>query len=202
MPRRPPVLNAFALLAALAVGEARAHNLIVECHVLPGGKVQVESWFDITEEPADGAAVQVVRTEGRAPVTKGRLDKKGVFAFAVGRDEVAALTVTVNAGAGHRGELQIPQDVLLSSFAPDAKARVLSTSPAASRPPEGVETPRDTDPAAPAPRSDRRARISVQDVLVGVGFVLAVAAFALSVRNARRLAELSQRLNGAGTPPE
>jgi hypothetical protein len=34
--------------------------------------------------------------------------------------------------------------------------------------------------------------VSVKDVLVGVGFLLAVAAFVLSLRNARQLRELQR----------
>jgi hypothetical protein len=42
------------------------------------------------------------------------------------------------------------------------------------------------------PFADRRSQVSVKDVLVGVGFLLALAAFVLSVRNSQQLQELKQ----------
>jgi catechol 2,3-dioxygenase-like lactoylglutathione lyase family enzyme len=42
----------------------------------------------------------------------------------------------------------------------------------------------------PMPLADRSTRVSLKDVLMGVGFLLALAAFALSVRNARKLEKL------------
>jgi hypothetical protein len=45
----------------------------------------------------------------------------------------------------------------------------------------------------PAPLAERDSGIPVKDVLIGVSFLLAVAAFALSLRNAKKLRALGQR---------
>lgn len=49
----------------------------------------------------------------------------------------------------------------------------------------------DMDVSSPLPPADRSPRIGIKDILVGVGFLFAVAAFVLSVRNNRKLANLS-----------
>jgi hypothetical protein len=48
------------------------------------------------------------------------------------------------------------------------------------------------------PPADRGARVSVEDVLTGVGFLLALAAFGLSLRNARHIRELKGKRGEAG----
>jgi hypothetical protein len=45
----------------------------------------------------------------------------------------------------------------------------------------------DADVTRPLPPADRSSRIEIKDILVGVGFLLALAAFVLSVRNYRRI---------------
>lgn len=76
---------------------------------------------------------------------------------------IEALKVVISAGAGHRAELSIA-------------ARELAGES------------READPGA-----DRSARVSFKDVLTGIGFVLALAAFALGLRNARLLHELKTK---------
>jgi hypothetical protein len=49
----------------------------------------------------------------------------------------------------------------------------------------------EADITTPLPAADRSTRIEIKDILVGIGFLFAVAAFVLSVRNSRRLAQLS-----------
>ena len=49
----------------------------------------------------------------------------------------------------------------------------------------------EADITSPLPAADRRSRIEIKDILVGVGFLFAVAAFVLSARNSRRLTQLS-----------
>ncbi len=48
------------------------------------------------------------------------------------------------------------------------------------------------DITSPLPTADRRSRIELKDILVGIGFLLAAAAFVLSVRNSRKLANLNK----------
>ncbi len=45
----------------------------------------------------------------------------------------------------------------------------------------------ESDITSPLPDADRSSRIGIKDILVGVGFLLALAAFVLSVRNHRRI---------------
>lgn len=160
---RPPAL----LLALVCLGSvaspAQAHRLLAEYGVLPSGQVQVESWFDITGDSPQGATVQVFGTNGEL-VTEGHLDDKGRFVFTPPAAET--LRIVVNGGPGHRAELKVTADTLRSP---------VSATPA-------------TAPGAPvaAPTANREARFSPKDVLLGVTFLLALAAFVLSVRNARQ----------------
>jgi hypothetical protein len=153
---------------------ARAHRLEADYHVLPGRKVQIEGWYDLTGDSAVGARVQVFRSD--ALLAEGKLNDQGVFVFAFEKTE--ALRVVVDAGAGHRKELTVPADKLEQAGAADAR-------PSGSEgPPNGGSLP---GPGEGVPLADRSARVSVKDVLTGVGFLLALAAFVLSLRNARQL---------------
>jgi hypothetical protein len=164
------------LLSCLAIlslcNQARAHRLEAEYHVLPGHKVSVESWFDLTGDSPVGASVVVYKTGGDV-LTSGELDKEGLFVFAYAHSE--PLRIVVSAGAGHRKEL------LISAAELPGKDAVPS-SPAA------------TAPNGPLPRADRSSRVDVKDVLLGLGLLLAVAAFALALGNARKLRALDRKL--------
>jgi nickel transport protein len=164
-------------LAVLATpGAARAHRLEVEATVLPGQqKVRIESWFDLSGDSAMGAKVEVFRPDGRL-LTQGRLNDQGIFAFAF--EKLEPLRVIVSAGAGHRKELTIPEVDLKAGLAAG------TTEPSHSAL---------TGTSDPSPHADRSSRVSPKDVLAGVGFLLALAAFVLSVRNARQLREPNQR---------
>ena len=142
--------------------DARAHRLNAEYRLLPGKRVQIESWFDSTGESPKGAAVQVFRSDGQLLI-EGNLNDRGTFTFP--HEDAGPLRVVVSAGQGHRKEFTIPA----SEFA------------AASS-----DTPTPTQ-GTNAPLADRTSQVSVRDVLIGVGFLMAVAALALSIRNARRL---------------
>jgi hypothetical protein len=171
------VLTGVSLAAMLATaGDARAHRLEADYRVLPGRRVQMESWVDLTGESPRGAAVQVYRPAGQL-LTEGRLNDKGIFVFSYTQAE--RLKVVVSAGAGHRKELEIPE-AELARGATDSQAQGTIAATAEQPDPD------------PAPLADRSSRVSLKDVLMGVGFLLALAAFALSVRNARRLNELKR----------
>jgi hypothetical protein len=171
MRRRYGALTCLAVLGLLLpAGAARAHRLEAEYRVLPDHKVQVESWFDLGGDSPRGARVQVFRADGSV-FTEGKLSGDGVFVFAY--DKAEPLRVVVDAGAGHRKVLEVAAQEL--------------TSASAAAPASPGE---DAGPASPGARADRSPRVSVKDVLVGVGFLLAVAAFVLSLRNARQLREL------------
>ncbi|HKI30325.1 MAG TPA: hypothetical protein VKA46_00435 [Gemmataceae bacterium] len=165
-----------ALTLALAVllggtGVARAHRLNAACRFLPGRVVRVESWFDRDQPPKKGH-VQVRGADGQV-LREGQLNREGVFEFEA--PEGQALQVIVEAGEGHRAEVVIgPGDVV-------AAAPSESTAPAEDRPAPPLEpsTPRSHQEAFP-----------IKDILIGVGLLIAVAAFVLSLRNARALRDL------------
>jgi hypothetical protein len=150
---------------------------VADYKVLPGGKVRIDSWFDltVTDEPPKGARVQVFRRDGSL-LTEGRLDDKGVFVFPF--EDGQDLRVVVSAGAGHRTELSIPGKELRR------------TPPSAGNGPSHPDETA-TSPATPL-RANRSPRDGIKDLLVGVGFLLAVAAFVLSLRNLRQLQELKR----------
>jgi hypothetical protein len=150
-----------------------AHRLEAEFRVLPGRQIQVEAWFDATRAPAKGAKVSVY--QGDRPLTTGQMNEHGTIVFSY--EKVEDLRVVVDAGTGHRSVLRIPVAALKTEH---------------------------TDHATPAgtvsPWADRTSRISIKDVLLGLAFLLALGAFALSWRNARLLREL--RTSGSrGRPP-
>jgi hypothetical protein len=162
------LLAAGALLAAAA--PARAHRLDAVPSVDKAKKrVRIRGFFETGAIPQK-SNVQVFHADGSL-LTEGVLDADGVFAFSYERAE--PLRVVVSAPGGHRTSLRI-------------SAKDLG-GPAA-QPPAG------TQPAA-AESGDDRSR--ARDVLIGIGFLLALASFWLSLRNARALRKLTRTLSGA-----
>ena len=105
MPRRITLSLFLSILAILSLcSPARAHRLEAEYHILPGHRVSVESWFDLTGDSPVGASVVVYKAGGDV-LTSGQLDDKGRFVFAYAHSE--PLRIVVSAGAGHRKELHI-----------------------------------------------------------------------------------------------
>jgi len=170
-----PALPAALLLAFLLPGSALAHRLNAQAFVLPKQRVQIESWFS-SGEPARGARVEVFRP-GRQIVASGQMNDQGVFVFDYAMAE--PLTVVISAGAGHRAEVGVTREELSHPREQPDKG----SAPAS---PDSV--------AEPIPLARREADIPIKDVLIGVGFLLALAAFLLSLRNARKLRELRSRL--------
>jgi ABC-type Co2+ transport system permease subunit len=148
-------------LTLVAPSSAYAHRLKSAFTVTGPNTVQVESWFDTGGSPKS-ADVQVLRPGGQLLV-EGKADANGIFVFRF--EETETLKVIVSAGDGHRGELEIP-------------ASALQASP--------TTTPGESPPAHPQPLVDRESPIPFKDMLLGVTFILALAAFVLAVRNARR----------------
>jgi cobalt/nickel transport system permease protein len=178
--RRVPVKSVGCLLAVAAgllvpAGEARAHALMVDCEVLPGQKVRVSSWYSARPKsfPAQEARVRVYGPDNRL-LTEGQTDDKGLFEFSYPKPE--PLTVEVYQ-LGHR------QTVALFQAAADG------IGPAAPKSAEGS--------GEVFSSAGQHEQSVVRDVLIGVGFLLALAAFVLSLRNARRL----RALQGPEPPP-
>jgi len=161
----------------LLAGTARAHGLSVQAFALPNNQVQVESWFS-TGKPARGARVEVFRA-GHQLVTSGQLDEQGIFVFPCAESE--PLSVVVSAAGGHRAEIAITAEELRHARQVPT-ASTSQTSADAADPPDSV------------PLARRDAAPVIKDALIGLSFVLALAAFLLSVRTARRLRDLRSRL--------
>jgi hypothetical protein len=181
MPRRLGLLNLLFAAAALVCwpNAASAHRLIVEYRVLPDHQVQVEGWYSspANPHPASQAKVTVTRADG-SRLVDGELDANGIFKFSYDRPE--DLSVAVSHTGGHYREVVIPA------------AELDPQKPAES----GA-------PASPTPSSRRASSFHewAQEIMVEVGFVLALAAFVLSVWNARRLRELRrERETKTGKP--
>jgi nickel transport protein len=175
MPRRFGALTALALVL-LGAGEVQAHRLDAQAFYFPDQKkVQIESWFD-SGQVARGARVQVFRDDGQL-LAEGILDQEGRFVFGVAN--VEPLRVVVNAGGGHRKELEIT-------------AADLERSLPAGETPVDPNLPRQDAAPTPIAVGGPRPGERIKDVLIGVTFLLALAAFVLSWRNARRIRTLKQ----------
>jgi nickel transport protein len=164
------------LAAALGlVGEARAHRLFAACRFYPRGMVRVETWFSSEEDFPKKGQVEVFDDEGKLLV-KGQLSSQGLFVFDI--RETRPLKVVVEAGEGHRAEVAIrPEELRLA-------APINESPPTASA---GPASPTDDPPPV-----KHEAPFPIKDVLTGIGLLIAVAAFLLSLRNARALRDLKQ----------
>ena len=138
---------------------------------MSGGQVRIEAWFETGEAPK-GAKVRVYRADGAPFLPEaGTLDAKGEYVFRYEKAE--KLRVVISAGEGHRKELHISAAELASPTAIRAG-------------------PSDPDSEKHSPRTRDRA-FPFKDLLLGITFLLALGAFVLSLRNARRLRDLERR---------
>jgi cobalt/nickel transport system permease protein len=151
----------FGLLAAAQ--PAHAHTLEVECELLAGNKVLVSSRYLARPRsfPAQQAQVHVYGPDKQI-VAQGRTNNNGEFIFHYAKKE--PLTVEVYQ-EGHRQTV-----TLFSEVAPSAAQGTTAPKVYSSR--------------------EQHDQPWLRDSLIGIGFVLALAAFVLSVRNARRLRAL------------
>jgi nickel transport protein len=133
--------------------------------------VRVETWFGGTGEKPKTGQVEV-RSDNGALLVKGQLSSQGLFLFEA--PEGQPLQVVIEAGEGHRAEVPIkPEELMVAQVTEKA-----------------VATP------APQPPPSHEERLPLKDIVTGIGLLVAVAAFVLSLRNARRIRELE---GGAAT---
>jgi cobalt/nickel transport system permease protein len=116
VPHTPLKTILLAVLGTLLFARpALAHRLEGECRVLPGGKVQVESWFETGDTPRK-ATVKVYCSDGRL-LTEGPLDEEsGKFLFSY--DEPDNLKIVIDAPGGHRKELTLSRKELQDASPP------------------------------------------------------------------------------------
>lgn len=167
----PPLLLLAAFALLLASNRAHAHNPCADFDVLPDRQVQIDGWFDPGAAPMKGAQVQVFRP-GQHLLVEGRLDENGSFVFHF--TDAEPLEVIINAGAGHRASFIIPRDKL------EQKAE---TEPRSSG---SGDANRSRTVAAQRREHPDRWRERFKDALIGISFLLSVAAFLLSWRTSRR----------------
>lgn len=164
----PPV----ALLAILALfgtaNGAFAHRLHADYFLLPDRQVRIESYFQ-DDKPPQGAAIEVRRPDGSVLI-QGQLDAKGHFLFRYTKAET--LHVTINAPGGHRESIVIPRERLEPST--PRSQEDAAVFPSEQGPYRGVE-------------EHDLLREQIKDALLGISFLLSVAAFVMSWRNSRRL---------------
>jgi hypothetical protein len=170
---RYPLLMAMTLF--LWCAPARAHDLKADYRVLPGQKVRVESWFQV-DEPAVAAVVEVYRVPDGQKLFQGKTDAEGVCVFEF--KQVEDLRARILAGAGHAATLTIPASRLRQ---PDSISTIVRE--------DNTGAVKET---SSVPRIDRTVRAGdvLKDVIVGVGFLLGLAAFLISLRNAQRIESL------------
>jgi nickel transport protein len=167
----------FAPLAVLfTVGDAHAHRLDAQIFARPNREIQVESWFS-SGDAAKGARAQVFDAHDQL-IAEGQLNEQGIFVFSYG--DTDPWRIVISAGGGHRKELTIsPTD--------------LARAAAANATPNDPQTHSIRDSPAVVPLAERDTRAPLKDVLIGVSFLLALAAFLLSIRNAQKLRLLGQQ---------
>ncbi len=170
----PPLLLLAILSTLLAANPAQAHRLDAGYFVLPDRQVRIESWFDLGGIP-HGAKVQVFRPS-RELLAEGQLDANGYFVFHF--TEAEPLEVIVSAGAGHRKTFVIPREELEQTHDPTVT-------------PEAVPAGGAKESFRPA-GSEAAWRERSKDALLGITFLLALAAFVLGWRNGRKLKSIRQ----------
>jgi hypothetical protein len=175
-----PVLVVLLLLATPSF--AFAHKLYAAGRPLPDQRYQVESYFPAGYPPRDARA-QVFRGDGTV-LAEGDLNEKGVFVFHYDRPE--DLKVVIRAAPGTIDEHTA---VLLIS----AKDLAV-TSSESSEPGRQSEAPIAVQDVRTFPMAEESLVAQMKDYLIGIGFLLALAAFLLSVRNYRQLKALSVKL--------
>jgi hypothetical protein len=177
--RRTTFLIATLLFGLALAPQARAHELDAEYKVLPGRKVRVEGWFDLTGA-AKGVRVEVLRSNHKI-LTEGRMDEKGYFMFSY--TEAEPLRVIVSAGPGHRKELTIPATELAASPPGPQETATVREAVALANLLDRTDRP----PEPPAPRSSALVSWSwYVRVLVGVVVLVAVAVVVLVIRKLRK----------------
>jgi cobalt/nickel transport system permease protein len=187
---RPPALLLAVGALLLTAGPAQAHDLKADYQVDVAKKsVQVESWFETGAAPRQ-ATVEVRRDDGSI-LAKGALDAKGAFVFAYAKPE--PLQVIVLAPGGHRAELRIPAKALRTPEAPALGEEVAQARGELQRLREELAQAR-ADAARPRAEDQPDDRSRARNLLLGVSFVLALAAFVVALRNASQLRRLRRGL--------
>jgi ABC-type Co2+ transport system permease subunit len=166
-------------LLGLGAAPARAHVLHVECQLLANQQVQVSCWYSARPQsvPARQARVRVWRQADQQLLWEGQTDDQGLAVFPYPRVEPLVVEAYQ---AGHRAQ------VILFAEDRGTKASPVSPSSPAEGPPPAAAPPA-AAPAQTWSSWQQQEQPLWRDLLLGVSFLLALAAFVLSVRTAQRL---------------
>lgn len=169
------------LFLAAATGSAQAHKLLVEFKVFPAQKIRIAAWYDSLTKPVPARNAKViVSTQDGKQLVEGKLDSQGHFTFTFDKKEPLKV---VAYQTGHREEITIPIGALENVSEEGV--------------PEDSLDPPHENQAMIVDGKNKAAEIFM--VLSGVNFLLSLAAFILSFKNARRLGELERRKNHRAT---
>lgn len=167
------LLSWLTIAAVLALpGTLRAHKLELEFKILPDRKVQIAGTYETLgrPQPAEGANVKIYRPDDRL-LTEGTLDEKGLFTFSwVTAEDLKAVVVQV----GHRESLLITAQKLDPSLPPKKDSS-------------------DSEPKPAASARNGSSHSLWRDLFLGVGFLLALAAFLIGLRNAAAIRQLVKK---------
>jgi hypothetical protein len=184
-----PPLTGLAFLL-LATANAHAHRLVVEYRVLSGRKVQVACRYRAIPRslPAVEARIRVFRPNDQL-LAQGQTDDQGHFTFSYQRAEPLRVEAYQE---GHRAEVSIDPQMLTATGDNNQNEKEKQvTTPTAAEGADKIPTQKQ-DAALPPEESYQE---WIKQILIGVGFLLALAAFILSVRNAKKVRELQSKLN-------
>ncbi len=168
----PLVLMLTALTSLLASNPVFAHRPCADYTVRSNRQVQIDGWFDPGDTPMKGAKVQVFGP-GQHLLAEGQMDDSGTFVFRF--TEAESLEVIINAGTGHRTTLTIPRQKLEQTYESEP------------RPSGSGDANRSLPVAVQSREHSETWREQIKDALVGISFLLSVAAFLLSWRTSRRV---------------
>jgi hypothetical protein len=166
-------------------GDALAHDLKANHAVLPDHRVLVYCWYNFGTGPIAARHAEVeIQRPGREAI-RGTTDEKGEFTFAYDKIEEMAIVVRTPGHVNH------PPDVISVSELEHGGSGEANDTPDES-------TDKKPDATAASERLHKSAEQSslqlVKDLVLGVCAIFAVAAFVLSLRNARQLREIQKLL--------
>lgn len=190
----------FVLIVGLiSTRPVQGHRLLVNYEVMPGRLIQVRTEFEIGGGVAFGAKLQVYIQPNQllyeAPLN---VDGTATFRF----NQLAPLRIVVQDTTGHRAKVDIPTTKLRSSFERSILSDIgLCISPNKSTFTRGVLLSQMTltdihrHPSEPEDSESKPpSKIGFMlKLLIGVGFLLAIAAFFIALRNAREIEKLKRK---------
>ena len=176
---------------------AEGHRLNVDCFVLPDARVQVEVYYDRGGSAAD-SAVYMSNAAGQQ-IAEAETNADGFCIFNVTTAEAYTFKAVI---AGHRGTCKLSpedvsalQDALSARNAPDAPQAAtapVSGAPRKTSRPVAFKHPHPVETSPPL----------AVNMLAGLGFILALAAFAMVLAQRKTIRDLQQRLGSQGPDPE